>query len=271
MLAIAHYLAITCYIGAAGLAAAPFARPMRAPVRGVTAILALGVGAHVVGLASFAQTFGQLPLMGIGPALSVAGLLVAGTLLLVELLAGEVSLTLAAAPFAAVATIGALAAGLAPYPAQAVGAPGGGAWVLSHVALSFVGFAAFATAAAAGTMYLVERRELKSRRFGAIFRFFPPLETLDRVNHVAAVAGWIALTLGVALAVSYSVSHEAADVTKALWGISSWAAVTTLTVGRVLGGWSARRAALVTTVSFSAVVVLYVVFRMTAPHAGRFL
>jgi ABC-type uncharacterized transport system permease subunit len=139
------------------------------------------------------------------------------------------------------------------------------------VALSFLGFASFATAAAAATMYLVERRELKSRRFGAIFRFFPPLETLDRVNHVSAVAGWIALTLGVALAVSYSIAYHAPDLAKSLWGVMSWAAVTTLTVGRVIGGWGARRAAVVTMVSFSAVVVLYVVFRLAAPHAGQFL
>jgi HemX protein len=268
MLAIAHYLAISCYIGAAGLAAAPFARPMPAPVRGVTSILAVGVVLHLAALASFAHTYGELPLRGIGPALSLAGLLVAGTLLLVELLAREVSLTLAASPFAAIATIGALAAGLAP---SGNSAPAGSVWLFSHVALSFLGFAAFATAAAAGIMYLVERRELKSRRFGAIFRFFPPLETLDRVNHLAAVAGWIALTLGVALAVSYSISHGAADAPKALWGFSSWAAVTTLTVGRVLGGWGARRAAWVTTVAFAAVVLLYLVVRVAGPHAGEFL
>jgi ABC-type uncharacterized transport system permease subunit len=267
MLAIAHYLAITLYIGAAGLAAAPFARPMRAPVRGVTALLAAGVALHIAGLASFASNFGQLPISGIGPALSLAGVLVAGTLLLVEVLAREVSLTLAAAPFAALATIGAMAAGLEPAPSMGAG----DAWLASHVALSFLGFASFATAAAAATMYLVERRELKSRRFGAIFRFFPPLETLDRVNHVSAVAGWIALTLGVALAVSYSIAYHAPDLAKSLWGVMSWAAVTTLTVGRVIGGWGARRAAVVTMVSFSAVVVLYVVFRLAAPHAGQFL
>jgi hypothetical protein len=66
-----------------------------------------------------------------------------------------------------------------------------GAWLFAHIALSFLGIAAFGTAAAAGCMYLVERRELKSRRFGAIYRFFPPLATLDRVNHVAAIAGWV--------------------------------------------------------------------------------
>ena len=40
MTAIAHFIAITCYIGAAALAATPFARPVGAPVRGVVALLA---------------------------------------------------------------------------------------------------------------------------------------------------------------------------------------------------------------------------------------
>ena len=43
MTAIAHFVAITCYIGAAALAATPFARPVGAPVRGVVALLAAGV------------------------------------------------------------------------------------------------------------------------------------------------------------------------------------------------------------------------------------
>ena len=77
-----------------------------------------------------------------------------------------------------------------------------GAWLFAHIALSFIGISAFATAAAAGCMYLVERRELKSRKFGAIFRFFPPLATLDRVNHIAAIVGWLVLTLGVVTGVS---------------------------------------------------------------------
>ena len=40
MTAIAHFVAITFYIGAAALAATPFARPVGAPVRGVAALLA---------------------------------------------------------------------------------------------------------------------------------------------------------------------------------------------------------------------------------------
>src|SRR5205085_846229 len=184
------------YIGAASLAATAFARPVGAPVRGVITLLVSGVVIHGVALVLFARSVGDVPLTGLGPALSFAGFVLGATLLIVELLAQEVSLTLVAAPLADLPTTFASFIGLTP-GAEPPGARG--AWLFAHIALSFVGIAAFATAAAAGTMYLIERRELKSRRFGAIFRFFPPLATLDRVNHVAAIAGWLGLTLGVVL------------------------------------------------------------------------
>src|SRR5438552_14810493 len=98
-------------------------------------------------------------------------------------------------------------------------------------------------------MYLIERRELKSRRFGAIFRFFPPLATLDRVNHVAAVAGWLGLTLGVALAVSYSLEYHELSMPKMVWAMLAWLAVTGVALGRIARGWQARRAALYSSIS----------------------
>src|SRR5690349_7034436 len=223
MTAIAHFIAITCYLGAAALAATPFARPVGAPVRGVVAVLGLGVLAHLAGLAAYVHRVGQLPLTGLGPSLSFAGLVLAATLLLVEALARDVSLTLVAAPLAAVPTTCATLIGFAP----GVEPPGArGAWLFAHIALSFLGIAAFATAAAAGIMYLVERRELKSRRFGAIYRFFPPLETLDRVNHVAVVAGWLALTVGIGLASSYALEYRTGHAIKMVWAYSAWLAVT---------------------------------------------
>jgi HemX protein len=266
MIAIAHSLAITLYLGAAALAAAPFARPVAAPVRGVTTLLGLGVTAHVIGLIGFVRAHGQAPLAGFGPALSFAALLLALMLLVVELLAREVSVSLAAAPLAAGLAAVANVAGLSP----AVSAVGG-AWIAAHVALSFLGIASFATAAAAGVMYMVERRELKARRFGAIFRFFPPLETLDRVNHLACLAGGAALTLGVAIAVAYSVAFRTVNMPQILWGAAAWVALTVIALGRVIGGWQARRAAVVTSASFAAVVLLYVALRVTSATDGGFL
>ncbi len=269
MTAIAHFIAITCYIGAAALAATPFARPVAAPVRGVTLVLGAGVLAHAIALLVFALRVGQLPLTGLGPSLSFAGFVLAATLLVVEIAARDVSLTLVAAPLAAVPTAVANLIGLVPGVD-----PSGirGAWLGAHIALSFIGMAAFATAAAAGCMYLVEGRELKSRRFGAIYRFFPPLATLDRVNHLGSIAGWLGLTLGVVLAISYSLSYPDVGTAKVVWACGAWLAVTGLALGRVVGGWQARRAAVYSSVSFAAIVVLYVAFRVAESNGGgRFL
>ena len=268
MIATAHLLAIVCYLGAAALAAAPFVRPVPAPVRAVTGVLLLGVLSHAAGIAGVAVESGRVPLSGLGSALSFAALLLAVTLLVVELLAREVTLTLVAGPLAALVAAWAAVVGLRP-----LSQPGGmrGVWLEAHIALSFAGMAAFATAAAAGAMYLVERRELKSRRFGAIFRFFPPLETLDRVNHVAAVAGMLGLTLGVVLAATYSLEYRTPDLPKVLWALGAWLAASALAVGRLAGGWRARRAAVVSTTSFVLVVVLYIAVRASAHQGGRFL
>ena len=268
MIAIAHFIATTCYLGAAALAAAPFARPIRAPLRAVLALLAAGVLAHGVALTALARAEGQAPMTGLGPALSFAGIAVAVMLLLVELLAREVSLTLVAAPLAAFLTVVANLAGLVPSAEP----PGGrGAWFVAHIALSFLGLAGLATAAAAGTMYLVQRRELRSRRFGALFRLFPPLATLDRVNHVAVVAGWVGLTLGILMGLAYSVTFHQSNMPQVIWALGAWSGITALALGRVVRGWEARRAAVAANAAFAAVILLWFAVRIVASEPGKFL
>ena len=268
MIPAAHVLAVSCYLGAAAVAAAPLARPVAAPVRWVVRLLLVGVVAHGTALAAAAHELGRLPLTGLGPALSAASFLLALTLLAAEVLARDVTLTIAAAPAAA---IGATAANLVGL--QTVADPGGaaGAWLLAHIGLSLVGMAAYGTAAAASTMYLVEHRELKSRRFGALFRLFPPLQTLDRVNHHAIVGGWLGLTLGVVLAVSYAMAHHQWAWPKLVWSVAAWLALSAIAFGRVAGLVRARRAALLTTLSFVGVIALYLAARAVATTPGRFL
>jgi ABC-type uncharacterized transport system permease subunit len=206
--------------------------------------------------------------LGLGPALSSAAFLLAVSLLAVEVLARDVTLSLVGAPFAGLVTLLSRTVGLAPM-LEPQGAQG--VWLVAHVALSFLGIAAFGTAAAAGTMYLVQRRELRSRRFGQVLRLFPPLATLDRVNHLASLVAWLGLTVGVVLAVSYAVVYHSIDAPKIVWAAAAWAGVSVIAFGRVLAGWQARRAALLTTLSFGAVLVLYVVLRAVGATPGRFL
>ena len=268
MIPVAHFFAVTFYLCAAGIAALPFARRVKAPVGGVVIALLLGIGAHATALAGLTRQAGAASLTGLGPGLSFAGLVLALSLVVVESLAREVSLTLVAAPVAALITVAGNLAGMQPFldpqGARAV-------WLTMHIVLSFVGIAAYATAAAAGTMYLVARRELKSAHFGAIFRFFPPLDTLDRVNHLSSIAGFLGLTLGLSLAIAYSFQYRAFVLPQIIWGVGAWIGVSALVLGRVLRGWQARRAALVSALTCASVVALYVVFRMAALNRGQFL
>ena len=268
MIPIAHFFAVTFYLGAAAIAALPFARRLRAPVGAVVVALLLGVGAHATALAGLTRQSGAASLTGLGPALSFAGLVLAISLVIVESVAREVSLTLVAAPVAAVVTVAGNLAGMRPFlepqGARAV-------WLTMHIVLSFIGIAAYATAAAAGIMYLVARHELKSARFGPVFRFFPPLDTLDRVNHLASIAGFLGLTLGLTLAGAYSLEYRALVVPQLIWGVGAWAGVSALALGRVLRGWQARRAAVMSAVTFASVIALYLVFRMASLNRGQFL
>lgn len=267
MIAIAHFIAITLYLAAAALAAAPLARPVNAPVRSVLWLLSTAVAVHFGALVALAVQAGHVYVAGLGPSLSLAGFVLAATLLVVELLARDVSLTLVAAPLAAVPTIWGNIVGFAhkaePSGTQSV-------WLVAHIALSMVGIAAFGTAAVAGLLYLFERRELKSGRFDTMFRLFPPLATLDRVNHLAALVGWLGLTLGVVLAVAYSLEYGGMRPEQLAWGIAAWLGVSGVALGRVVRGWQAHRAAIWSSVTFTVVVLLYVVLRVAGPVAGKF-
>jgi hypothetical protein len=54
--------------------------------------------------------------------------------------------------------------------------------------------------------------------------------------------------------------------------MGAWLAVSGIALGRVAGGWQAQRAAIYSSVSFAAVVVLYVAFRVAETNGGgRFL
>src|SRR4030081_4038230 len=105
MIAIAHFIAVTFYVGAATIAALPFARRVKAPVSGVVIALLLGIGAHATALAGLTRQTGAASLTGRGQGMSFAGLVLALSLVVVESLAREVSLTLVAAPPPALATM----------------------------------------------------------------------------------------------------------------------------------------------------------------------
>jgi ABC-type uncharacterized transport system permease subunit len=266
-----HLIALALYALSAALLGVSMARSHRSLPAVAATVLGAAILVHLAELFAYAREFHELPLVGLGPSLSVFALLIAvGSLGLATLgRTGPVGLVLVpvAAAVAAVAEI----VGLQP-SRQVMDFQG--PWFVFHVVLAFLGYAGLTVAFAAGLMYLIQFRELKSKRFGAIFRFFPPLETLDRIGRGGLIAGMSFLTL--ALLVGWAWTERfgrpmSPGNPKVIWGILSWLVFAAALAARAGGQRPARRAAVASVVGFAVVVAGYVVLRIGEAAGGAFL
>jgi ABC-type transport system involved in cytochrome c biogenesis permease subunit len=64
-----------------------------------------------------------------------------------------------------------------------------------HVGSALGGIAFFAIAFGVALMYLLQEREVKGKRFGALFSRLPSLESLDRLNQRLVRAGFVVYTV----------------------------------------------------------------------------
>ena len=71
-------------------------------------------------------------------------------------------------------------------------------WIETHASLSLVAYGALGLSCIAGLMYLVQERQLKSRRPAAIFHDLPPVTTLAVTVRRLLLAGFIVLTVSFA-------------------------------------------------------------------------
>ena len=254
MTAIAHFVAISCYLGAAALAATPFARPVGAPVRGVVALL----GARRAGASRRARSRSRARRAscrspGSGPSLSFAGLRARRDA--ARRRAHRARREPHARRRAARGGADDLRQPHRPRARRRAAGCARRVAVRAHRAelRRHRGVRAPRPRRAACT----SSSDASSSRGGSArsIRFFPPLATLDRVNHVAAIAGWLGLTLGVVLAVDVLgrvPRAEPAEGRSGRWARGS--RCRRIALGRVAGGWQARRAAIYSSVSFAAVV-----------------
>lgn len=231
---------------------------------------AAGVAAHVVAFSAYAAEFRELPLVGLGPSLSMLALLVTiGLLGAVVVREGE-RVGIVLLPLAIILQAIALAVGIRP---SGTDPDFQGGWFILHAGLGLAGVVGIALAGASGGLYLAQFRELKARRMGRLFYFLPPLATLDRLGRVGSHVGFVFLTVSLALGWAWTVRFRGTfgqEDVEMWWGLFSWLAVLTAILARAArGGTPERRAALANSVAFLLVVAGYVVLRVTAhPEAG---
>jgi ABC-type transport system involved in cytochrome c biogenesis permease subunit len=271
---VSHLIALGCYAVATAAALAPFAGLRPAPRAVTLGVPLTGVAAHVVGVA-------QVTPVGVAPALSLLALFLILLQVASERLFRASAVALFTGPLATGLIALALLIGLAPEAPGGLGGPAGAtgptgpppnAWSILHVTVSILGLALLALAFIAAALYLVQFRELKTKRFGQVFRLFPPLERLDRLNHLALVLGFPTVTLGVLLGYGMRYAGGATvDPAQVVWGTLTWLVLGWAVGVRVVRHWVGRRAAFASIASFAAVLLVYLALKLSAPGTQRFL
>jgi len=131
-------------------------------------------------------------------------------------------------------------------------------WVVeSHKPISLLACGAFGLACVVGGMYLMQERQLKTRRLTPAFLQMPPIEQLDVINFRLIVLGFGMLTVGmVGGMISYRiVGHWTTP--KIVWAVAAWLIYALLLVARRMWSLRGRKIALLSMMSFAFVLVTF--------------
>lgn len=263
MVTILFAIALVLYVGASGTLAVSFAGGRAAAPRTGAALTAGALAFHAAGLILYAATHAELPLVGLGPSLSTLAFFIALFLFATTFARESRPLGLVLVPLTAVLLGIALVIGIVP-----AGEPlaFSGIWFSFHVLLAFVGYAGLAVAFAAGLLYLLQFRELKGKRLGRVFRFFPSLPALDTIGRRGVAVGFPALTAALLLGWAWTVRFRntfAVGDPEVIWGMLTWLTFAVLLAVRYGGAQNtARRAAFASVFGFMFVVASYLVLRL---------
>jgi len=133
--------------------------------------------------------------------------------------------------------------------------PSRSAWVEFHAAIAILAYGAFALAFVTGAMYLIQERQLKTRRLTSSFLLLPSIEQLDVIHFRLLIMGFVMLTAGMLGGiVSYHiVGHW--TIPKIIWASSVWVLYGTLVLARGLWTLRGRKVAVASMVSFALMLV----------------
>lgn len=268
---VAYALAATLYVAASIAYGARFARGRSGATPIIAGLVYAAVVAHIVGVVLYWIGFDEPPLVGLGPSLASLALLIGLALTGLILFSAARAIGLMLAPAVGLLLAVALIIGIEPTGSELAFR---GGWLVFHVSASFVGYTGWLVAAAAALMYLLQFRELKHKHLGAVFQFFPPLGTLDRLSEWALVTAFSALTVGIGVGWAWTIRFEHGlrwEDPKTIWGVLAWIALLAALHARLSGRRTSRQAAVWNVAGFTVVSLAYFVAKLMVPETGFFL
>ena len=146
-------------------------------------------------------------------------------------------------------------------------------WLLVHVSSTILGYAGFFLTFVAAIMYLVQEKELKSKKHRAFYYRLPSLEVCDELYYRSLFFGFPFLSLGIlAGLVSASRAWQGSWELdpKIVASFTTWLIYLVLFSTRLSGNWRGRRAAYVAIFGFAAMMVTFLGVSFVSSHHGYF-
>jgi ABC-type transport system involved in cytochrome c biogenesis permease subunit len=138
-------------------------------------------------------------------------------------------------------------------------------WLLVHVVLVLLGYAALLLMAAASIVYLIQERHLKSKRPRVFFDRLPALGALDELISHSMAIGFVLITLSVIAGSTWAFIESGTQwirEPKIAISLVTWGFYLAMVFLRVTAGWRGRKAALM------AITVLGCSALTWAAHTG---
>jgi len=133
-------------------------------------------------------------------------------------------------------------------------------WLIAHIILIFMGYAALVLSFGASLLYLLQERRLKTKKPSSMISFLPALEVIDQIGYRSLLLGFPFMTLGLitgSIVAMSTYGHIDFADPKILLSILMWTVYMIMVFTRWNSGWRGRRAAVLATFAFVAAIVAW--------------
>ena len=231
-------------------------RPRLAP----TTLMAVGAGllCHLLSLVVAGAAHQRLPVTDLGEALSAVGILVCLAFLAFYAKYRIMTLAIFILPLVFALTLGSALQGEGAFESPQYRTP----WLVVHTGSLFVGYAALFLTFVASLMYVIQERELKSKKPRAFYYRLPSLEVCDELAQKTLILGLPFMTVGIITGFLW-----ASKTWEGLWGldpkilasVATWTGYVAIFSTRLTGNLRGRRAAYLALAGFGALMFTFLV------------
>ena len=142
-------------------------------------------------------------------------------------------------------------------------------WIVVHITLLLVAYAALIFSLIASFLYLIQERRLKQKKVGGIFGHLPPLETIDQIAFKMLIIGFPCMTAGLlagALIAQESVGAGYFVDPKVLLSVGMWLLYVWMLYVRRHSGLRGKRAVYLSSLVFLVALTVWAANQFSTVH-----